>query len=98
MIKDRKRLLASPHYDNLSGWKKPSIVLVPRTLLTSSTNSPIPLAISTTSRSSLSSQLSQVTSETSISRISEALDGPRVLLALSMTVDAGIPELEGWVQ
>ena len=98
MIKDRKRLLASPHYDNLSGWKKPSIVLVPRTLLTSSTNSPTPLAISTTSRSSPSSRLSQATNETSISRISEALDGPRVLLALSMAIDAGVPELEVWGQ
>ena len=98
MIKDRKRLLASPHYDNLSGWNKPSIVLVPRKLPASSADLSAPLADSTTSSSSAGSRLSPDTSETSISRISEALDGPRVLLALSLAADANVPDLEGWIQ
>ena len=98
MIKDRKRLLASPHYDNLSGWKKPSIILVPRKLPPSSGNLSASSADSTISNSSASSRLSPDTSETSISGITEALDGPRVLLALSLAADANVPELEAWIQ
>ena len=98
MIKDRKRLLASPHYDNLSGWKKPSIILVPRKLSRSSGNISASSADSTISNSSASSRLSPGTSETSISGITEALDGPRVLLALSLAADANVPELEAWIQ
>ena len=97
MIKDRKRLLASPHYDNMSGWNKPSIVLVPRKLPPSSVSLSAPLAVSELSSSSAESQLSQNTMEPSTSRISEALDGPRVLLALSLAADANVPELEGWI-
>ena len=94
MIKDRKRLLASPHYHNLSGHKKPSVILVPRKLLPFSADLLAPLADSTTSTSGVSSD----SGEMSHSRITEALDGPRVLLAVSLTADAKAPELEGWIQ
>lgn len=110
LLKDRKRLITTPQYAPLSARERPSIVLAPlrlelnadgpdpSTQVSSASVSDETESLASTSQSlMLSSEVSsEVSFESSTSIQSSPPEGPRVLLALSLGADAGIPDVESW--